>query len=138
MDSSFRIMPLECEGGECISSAEDCPSTKDGIEKIYCHWSRENNVSGTMKIVTKLSLAQLKLHTGTFLSYLRHRGVHLNYAQLGVFDTVTLGWVAGAHPKYSYRDKMKERMFKLMAGEHKNVQYALFPRSFHYINDKNK
>jgi hypothetical protein len=25
-----------------------------------------------------------------------------------------------------------------MAGEHKNVQYALFPRSFHYINDKNK
>jgi hypothetical protein len=33
---------------------------------------------------------------------------------------------------------MKERMSKLMAGEHKNVQYALFPRSFHYINNKNK
>jgi hypothetical protein len=25
-----------------------------------------------------------------------------------------------------------------MAGEHKIVQYALFPRAFHYINDKNK
>jgi hypothetical protein len=25
-----------------------------------------------------------------------------------------------------------------MAGEHKSVQYALFPRAFHYINDKNK
>jgi hypothetical protein len=33
---------------------------------------------------------------------------------------------------------MKEGMSKVMAGEHKNVQYALFPRSFHYINDKNK
>jgi hypothetical protein len=29
-------------------------------------------------------------------------------------------------------------MAKLMAGEHKSVQYALFPRAFHYINDKNK
>jgi hypothetical protein len=69
------------------------------------------------------------------LNYIRE---HLNYAQLGVFDTVTLGWVAGAHPSYSYRNEMKERMSKLMAGEHKNVQYTLFPRSFHYINDKNK
>jgi hypothetical protein len=33
---------------------------------------------------------------------------------------------------------MKEMMSKLMAGEQKNVQYALFPRSFHYINDKDK
>jgi hypothetical protein len=33
---------------------------------------------------------------------------------------------------------MKEMMFKLLTGKHKNVQYALFPRSFHYINNKNK
>jgi hypothetical protein len=64
--------------------------------------------------------------------------VHLNYAQIGVFDSVTLGWVAGAHPLYSYSDEMKERISKLMAGEHKNMQYALFPRSFHYIHNKNK
>jgi hypothetical protein len=25
-----------------------------------------------------------------------------------------------------------------MTGEHTNVQYALFPRSFHYINNKHK
>jgi hypothetical protein len=90
-----------------------------------------------MKIFTKISLVQLKLHTGKFLSYLRRRGVHLNYAQLGVFDTFTLGWVSGAHPSYSYHNEMKERMSKLTAGEHKNIQYALFPRSFRYINDKN-
>jgi hypothetical protein len=61
-----------------------------------------------MKIVTKPSLAQLKLHTGTFLPYLRRRrDAHLNYAQLGVFETVTLGWVAGSHPSYSYSDEMK-------------------------------
>jgi hypothetical protein len=104
MDSSFRIMPLKGDGGECISSAEDWPNTKDGIEKWYRHWSRANNVSGKMKIIAKLSLVQLKLHTGTFFSYLRRRGVHLNYAQLGVFYTFTLGWVAGAHPSYSYHD----------------------------------
>jgi hypothetical protein len=33
---------------------------------------------------------------------------------------------------------MKERMEKIMAVEQKSVQYALFPRAFHYINDKNK
>jgi hypothetical protein len=62
----------------------------------------------------------------------------MNYAQLGVFDTVALGWVAGAHPSFSYRDEMKERLGKLMKGEHSILQYALFPRYFHYITDKNK
>jgi hypothetical protein len=46
--------------------------------------------------------------------------------------------VAGAHPLYIYCYEMKERMPKLMPGEHKHAQYALFPRSFHYIKDKNK
>jgi hypothetical protein len=91
-----------------------------------------------MKIVTKLSLVQIKLTFGTFLTYFRYRGVHMNYAHLGVFDTVTLGWVAGAHPLFSYRDEMKERLGKLMKGEHNKLQYALFSRSFHYITDKNK
>jgi hypothetical protein len=91
-----------------------------------------------MKIITKLSLLHLKLTYGTFLTYLRRRGVHMKYEQLGVFDTVTLGWAAGSHPSYSYRDEMKERLGKLTKGEHKDLQYALFPRSFHYIKDKNK
>jgi hypothetical protein len=129
MDTSFCIVQLEGDEGECISYAEYWPNNKDGIDKFYRHQSRANNVSGKMRIVTKLSLAQLKTHTGTFITYLCRKGVHINYAQLGIFNTVTLGWVA--------RD-MKDRMVKLMAGEHKSVQYALFPRVFHYINDQNK
>jgi hypothetical protein len=138
MDPSFRIMPLEREGGDFINQPEDWPNTKEGISRFYRHWSIPNNVSGKIKIVTKLSLVHLKLTSGTLLTYLRRRGLHMNYAQLGVFDTVTLGWVTVAHPSYSYRDEMKERLGKLMTGEHKILQYALFPRSFHYVTDKNK
>jgi hypothetical protein len=117
MDPSFRIMPLEGDGGDCINQPEDWPNTtKEGIDQCYRHWSRAINVSGKMKIVTKLSLVQLKLTPGSFLTYLRRRGVHMNYAQLGVFDTVTLGWMAGAHPSFGYRDEMKERLSKLMKG----------------------
>jgi hypothetical protein len=61
MDPSFRIMPLEREGGDCINQPEDWPNTKEGIDRCYRYWSRSNNVSGKMKIVTKLSLVQLKL-----------------------------------------------------------------------------
>jgi hypothetical protein len=70
MDSSFRIMQLEGDGGECVASAEDWPNNKDGIDKFYRHWTGANSVSGKMMIATKLSLAQLKVHTGTFLPYL--------------------------------------------------------------------
>jgi hypothetical protein len=131
-------MPLEGEGGDCVNQPEDWLNTKKGIAIFYRHWSRPNNVSGKMKIVTKLSLVQLKLISGSFLTYLRCRGVHMNYAQLEVFDTVTLGWVAEAHPSFSYGDEIKERLGKLMKGEHSNLHYASFPRSFHYITDKNK
>jgi hypothetical protein len=37
MDSSFRIMQLEGDGGECVASAEDLPNNKDGIDKFYRH-----------------------------------------------------------------------------------------------------
>jgi hypothetical protein len=104
MDTSLRIIQLEGDEGECISSAEGWPNNKDGIDKFYRHQSRSKHVSGKMRIVTKLSLAQLKTHTGTFITYLCHKGVHINYAKLDIFDTVTLGWVAGAHPSYSYCD----------------------------------
>jgi hypothetical protein len=65
MDSSFRIMPLEGEGGEFISAAEDWPNTKDGIGNFNRHWSRLKNVSGKIKIVTNLSLV---LHYTVYLS----------------------------------------------------------------------
>jgi hypothetical protein len=61
IDPSFRIMPLEWEGGDCINQPEDWPTTNEGIDRFYRHLSIPNNVSVKMKIVTKLSLVQLKL-----------------------------------------------------------------------------
>jgi hypothetical protein len=110
---------MEGGGGDCINQPEDWSNTKEGIDRFYQHWSRPNNVSGKMKIFAKLSLVQLKLMVGSFLTYLRR-------------------WAAGAHPSLSYRDEMKEILGKLMKGENNKLQYALLPRSFHYITDKNK
>jgi hypothetical protein len=62
----------------------------------------------------------------------------MNFAKLGVYNKVTLGWVAGAHPSFSYRNEMKERIGKLMTVAHKDSHYALYPRAFHYITNKNK
>jgi hypothetical protein len=90
-----------------------------------------------MKIVTALSMMQLKNQSGTFLTYLKRKGVHINYAQLGMVETVTLGWIGQAHPSFGYRDETKERISKLMKSEYPNMQYALFPRAFHYVTDKN-
>jgi hypothetical protein len=52
MDPSFRIMPLEGDGGDCINQPEDWPNSKEGIDRFYRHWIRANNVSGKMKIAT--------------------------------------------------------------------------------------
>jgi hypothetical protein len=53
-------------------------------------------------------MMQLKNQTGMFLTYLKRKGVHINYAQFGVFDTVTLGWIGEAHPSLSFIDEMKD------------------------------
>jgi hypothetical protein len=92
---------------------------------------------GKTKIVTALSMMQLKNQSGTFLTYLKRKGVHINYAQLGMVETVTIGWIGQAHPSFGYRDETKERISKLMKSEYPNMQYALFPRAFHYVTDKN-
>jgi hypothetical protein len=68
-----------------------------------------NNIAGKMKIVTALiSMMQLRNQTGTFLTYLKRKGVHINYAQLGIFDTVMLGLIGEAHPSLSFRDEMND------------------------------
>jgi hypothetical protein len=90
-----------------------------------------------MKFVTALSMMQLKKQSGTFLTYLKRKGVHINYAQLGMVETVTLGRIGQAHPSFGYRDETKERVIKLMKSEYPNMQYALFPREFHYVADTN-
>jgi hypothetical protein len=96
MDPTFSILPLGGNGGETITNLEEWPNTKEGIEKYYSRWSRQNNVAGKMKIVTALSMMQLKNQSGNFLTYLKRKGVHINYAQLGMVETVTLGWIGQA------------------------------------------
>jgi hypothetical protein len=90
-----------------------------------------------MKIVTALSMMQLKNQSGTFLTHLKRKGVHINYAQLGMVETVTLGWIGQAHPSFGYIDETKERISKLIKNEYPNMQYTFFPRAFHYVTDKN-
>jgi hypothetical protein len=90
-----------------------------------------------MKIVTALSMIQLKNQSGNFLTYLKRKGVHINYAQLGMVKTVTVGWIGQAQPSFGCRDETKERISKLMKSEYPNMQYALFPRAFHYVPDNN-
>jgi hypothetical protein len=82
MDPTFSILPLGENGGESIRKPEEWPNTKEGIKKYYSHWIRMNNVAGKMKVNTALSMMQLKNKSGTFLAYLKLKGVHINYAQL--------------------------------------------------------
>jgi ribosomal protein L33 len=90
-----------------------------------------------MKISTALSMMKLKNQSGTLLAYLKQKGVHINYAHLGMVETVTLGWIGQAHLSYGCIDKNKEPISKLMKTEYTNMRYDLFPRAFHYVTDKN-
>jgi hypothetical protein len=98
MDPTFSILPFGGNGGETITKPEEWPNTKEGIDKYYSHWSQQNNVAGKMKIVTALSIMQLKNQSGIFSTYLKRKGVHINYAQLGMVEIVTLGWIGQALP----------------------------------------
>jgi hypothetical protein len=57
MDSSFRIMPLEDEGGEYIEQSEDWPNTKERIDKlnitsIYDHTTGQARTYTTINFQT--------------------------------------------------------------------------------------
>jgi hypothetical protein len=137
MDPTFSILPLGVNGGEKITTPEEWPNSKEGIDKYYSHWSRMNNVAVKMKIITVLSMMQLKNQSGIFLTYLKRKGAHINYAQLGMSDTVTLVWIGQAHPSLGCRDEIKERITKMMKSEYGTMQYALFSRAFYYVTAKN-
>jgi hypothetical protein len=117
MDPTFSILPLGENGGESITKQEEWPNTREGIDKYYSHWSRMNNVAGKMKIITSLSMTQLNNKSDTFLTYLKRKGAHINYAHLGMFETVTLGWMGHAHPSLGCRDEIKERFLKMIKSE---------------------
>jgi hypothetical protein len=72
-----------------------------------------NNVAGSIKIQTKFSISQLKHQSSTFHQYINKERLHINSAQLGVEEGVTMGWCWKSHPAFGYRDEMKSRL-KLM------------------------
>jgi hypothetical protein len=82
-------------------------------------------------------MMQMKNQSGTFLTYLKRKGVHINYTRLGMVEIATIGWIGQAHPTFGCRDETKERISKLTKSEYSNMQYDLFPREFHYVTNKN-
>jgi hypothetical protein len=58
--------------------------------------------------------------------------VYINKAQLGTEEGVTLGWMHEAHPAFCFWENIKERLKDFMGDEHKEVQYALFPKTINY------
>jgi hypothetical protein len=62
------------------------------------------NLAGKMNIATALIMIQLTNQTGTFLTYLKRKGVHINYSPLGTCYMVTLGWMGDDHPSFRFRD----------------------------------
>jgi hypothetical protein len=60
--------------------------------------------------------------------------VHINSAQLGVEEGVTMGWCWKFHPPFGYRDEMKSRLKLMMGKAHEDTSYALFPKNIRYIH----
>jgi hypothetical protein len=92
-----------------------------------------NNVTSSIKIQNKLSISELKHPSSTFHQYLNKDRVHIDSAQLGVEEGVTMGWCWKSHPAFRYRDKMKSRLKLVMGKEHEDTSYALFPKNIRYI-----
>jgi hypothetical protein len=59
--------------------------------------------------------------------------VHINSAQLGVEEGITMGWCWKSHPAFGYRDEMKSCLKLMMGKAHEDTSYALFPNNIRYI-----
>jgi hypothetical protein len=102
INKDFCLLPLGGQGNNiCIPA--DVPNYKEGILKYFRHRVSVNNVSGSIKIQTKFSISQLKHPSSTFRQYLNKERVHINSAQLGVEEGVTMGWCWKSHPAFGYR-----------------------------------
>jgi hypothetical protein len=76
----------------------------------------------------------LKQPSSTFRQYLNKERVHINSAQLGVEEGVTMGLCWKSHPAFGYRDEMKSRLKLMMGKAHKDTSYVLFPKNIRYIH----
>jgi hypothetical protein len=92
-----------------------------------------NTIAGSINIQTKFSISQLTQPSSTFHQYLNKQRVHINSAQIGVEEGVTMGWCWKSHPAFRYRDKMKYRLKLMMGKAHEDTSYALFPKNIRYI-----
>jgi hypothetical protein len=132
IDKYFCLLPL---GGQynnlCITT--DVPNSKEGILKYFQHRVSVNNVADSIKIQTKFSISQLKHPSSTFRQYLNKERVHINSAQLGVEEGVTMGWCWKSNSAFGYRDEMKSRLKLMMGKAHEDTSYALFPKNIRYI-----
>jgi hypothetical protein len=76
----------------------------------------------------------LKHPSSTLRQYLNKERVHINSAQLGVEEGVSMGWCWKSHPSFGYRDEMKSRLRLMMGKEHEETSYALFPKNIRYVH----
>jgi hypothetical protein len=79
-----------------------------------------------------MDIGKLKQAGSVFRMNLQANRVYINKAQLVTKEGVTLGWMHQAHPVFCFREDIKERLRELMGDEHKEVQYALFPKTIYY------
>jgi hypothetical protein len=115
IDKYFCLLPLGGQDNKlCIPA--DVPNSKEGILKYFRHRVSVNNVAGSINIQTKFSISQLEHPSSTFHQYLNKEIVHINSAQLGDEEDVTMGWCWKSHPAFGYRDEMKSCL-KLMMGK---------------------
>jgi hypothetical protein len=132
IDKDLCLLPL---GGQdnnlCIPA--DVPNSKEGIQKYFRHRVSVNNVAGSIKIQTEFLISQLKHPSSTFRQYLNKERVHINSAQLGVEEGITMDWCCKSHPALGYRDEMKSRLKLMMDKAHEDTSYALFPKNIRYI-----
>jgi hypothetical protein len=134
IDKDFCLLPI---GGQdnnlCIPA--DVPNSKEGMQKYFRHRVSVNNVAGSIKIQTKFSISQLKHPSSTFRQYLNKERVHINSAQIGVEEGVTMGWCWKSHPDFGYRDEIKSSLKLMMGKAHEETSYALFPKNIRYIRN---
>jgi hypothetical protein len=132
IDKEFCLLPLGGQDNNLWIPA-DVPNSKEGIQKYFRHRVSVNNVAGSIKIQPKFLISQLKHPSSTFRQYLNKERVHINSAQLGVKEGVTMGWCWKSHPAFGYRDEMKSRLKLMMGKANEDTSYALFPKNIRYI-----
>jgi hypothetical protein len=97
----------------------DVPCSREGIERYYRHEVKANNVNEKMRILSSLALGALQKRNSPFCNYLDDNRVYISNAQLGDEEGIALGRISRAHPAFSFRDDIKERLIAMMTKEDK-------------------